>query len=81
MKEWANLVTADGVDFYVGIAGYRIGEDGEWSQSGDLLARQIKTARQANRYAGFSIYSYTSLFISDSQLHRSEQQNVKDLLN
>ena len=80
VNHWASLVTAPGVDFYVGIAGYRIGEEGEWSETGDLLMRQVQTARKANRYAGFSVYSYTSLFVSDSQVHRAEQQNLQRLL-
>ena len=42
--------------------------------------RQVQTARKANRYAGFSVYSYTSLFVSDSQVHRAEQQNLQRLL-
>ena len=75
-----------------GLAAYKIGKkdtyagDGakEWTKSTDILARQVEAARDASRYGGFAVYSYTALFAPASEVKSSvkaERGNLEDVLS
>ena len=64
------MIQVDGIDLYVGLAAYKIGNEDtyagaagrtEWQQNSDLLSRMVTQARNADQYKGFSLYSYSSV--------------------
>ena len=70
LKEFDSMIQVDGIDLYVGLAAYKIGNEDtyagaagrtEWQQNSDLLSRMVTQARNADKYKGFSLYSYSSV--------------------
>ena len=70
LKEFDSMIKVDGIDLYVGLAAYKIGNEDtyagaagktEWQQNSDLLSRMVTQARGAENYKGFSLYSYSSV--------------------
>lgn len=71
VKEFNSMIKVSGIDLYVGLAAYKIGTEDtyagasgktEWQNNSDMLCRMVSTARTAGKYAGFSLYSYASLW-------------------
>ena len=70
VEAWNQLVKADGIRLYVGLAPFKIGlEDtwagsgkGEWQQNSNLLSRMVDCARKQSAYQGFALFRYDSLF-------------------
>lgn len=70
LKEFSGMIKVSGIDLYVGLAAYKIGNEDtyagaagkyEWQQNSDLLSRMVTEARGANHYKGFCLYSYSSV--------------------
>ncbi len=63
---WRELVTAEDVDFYIGLALYKAGTDadnGLWLSDSTIIADQIEYIRSQNIDTdGFMIFSYEDLF-------------------
>lgn len=75
LKQWEDLVKGTDVALIPGLAAYKIntidnyaksGKE-EWLYENDLLARQIKEARNASNYRGFSLFSYYSMMYPDAE--------------
>ena len=91
LKQWEDLTRGTSTQLIVGLAAYKINtvdnyaKDGkyEWQQHDDILKRQIAQLREHKDVAGFSIFSYNSLFRSDAenaeQVSR-ELENVRELI-
>lgn len=70
VEAWNQLLKADGISLYVGLAPFKIGlEDswagsgkGEWQQNSNLLSRMVDCARKQSAYQGFALFRYDSLF-------------------
>ncbi len=70
VKEWNSLIGSKNIDLYVGISASKIGLEDKWAGSGknewvensNMLARMVAQARKSSHYAGFSMYSYRSLY-------------------
>ena len=64
------MITANGVELIVGLAGYKSGAmdnyagsgKNEWIENNDILSRQVKAARNEDNYGGFAIYRYDSIY-------------------
>lgn len=81
LKSWCELEISDGVSLYIGLAGYKAGTDddeGTWSDSNDILAREYEILRKNENTGGFMIYSYNSIV---SEKSREEMQNLRNLLH
>ncbi len=62
--KWDSIVTNDSIKYYIGLALYKAGTDsdsGTWSGSDDILAREVRFAREETKTDGFMVYSYDYL--------------------
>lgn len=81
LESWCELDFCDGVNLYIGLAGYKAGTDddeGTWSNSNDILAQEYKILEEYDKSGGFMIYSYNSIVAEKS---REEMQNLRNLLH
>ncbi|MGN0627171.1 MAG: glycoside hydrolase family 10 protein [Oscillospiraceae bacterium] len=70
LSEFNDMITANGVELIVGLAGYKSGAvdnyagsgKNEWIENNDILSRQVKAARNEDNYGGFAIYRYDSIY-------------------
>lgn len=70
LSEFNDMITANGVELIVGLAGYKSGATdnyagsgkNEWIENNDILSRQVKAARNEDNYGGFAIYRYDSIY-------------------
>ncbi len=86
---WADLPLADGVALCFGLAAYKCGKEdkyagtgkAEWQQHTDILTRQLTLCRTLPHYAGFAIYSYSSVFSENSTENaKKEWKNLKNMI-
>lgn len=85
VSKWADLIKADGVKLYVGIAAYKLGAADQWAGAGqnewigtsNLLAQMVRTAREADHYGGVAIYNYDSIFAGGTSQVKTELENLK----
>lgn len=67
LADWCELTPAEGVELYIGLAGYKAGSDsdgGTWLDNSDILSTEIQIIRE-QKLDGFMLYSYDAL-ISDA---------------
>lgn len=92
LESYDEMISVSSVELIPGLAAYKIGKkdtyagDGakEWTKSTDILARQVEAARDASRYGGFAVYSYSALFAPASEVKsgvKAERGNLEDLLS
>jgi len=70
LASFDSMIKVPGIKLYVGLAAYKIGTvdnyagsgKNEWINNSDMLARMVTAARKNQKYSGFSIYSYDSIF-------------------
>ncbi len=88
MDRWNNMIRADGVDLYVGIASYKIGTEdkwagekgiNEWVNCGNMMKKMVLSARQCSNYKGFFLYRYDSLFNPSANLKNHVTQEINNL--
>lgn len=80
LSDWTSIDFANGVELYIGLAGYKAGSDadsGTWLDRNDIIRTQIEIIREAG-IKGFILYSYNSLISEESA---KEMENMKALLN
>ena len=78
-EQWRSLVTAPGVDLYLGLGLYKAGsqaDGGAWLGGGPAVARQIEQSRALGAQ-GFALYSWDYL---DHPQTREEMQAVRQVL-
>ncbi len=83
LKEWETLVSNTKVNLVVGLAAYKINTEdsyaqsgkNEWKNSSDILSRQVELARKAINYKGYSLFSYDSIFRTNSKQKVQEELN------
>lgn len=89
LAEWQDIGLRSGLRFYIGLAGYKVAgrytysteeERLDWLQNRDMLSRQVSLGREAERYNGFIVFSYGSLFIDNDVETDKEKENLKKLL-
>lgn len=70
LGQWQQLASQSKVDFYIGLAPYKIGlvdkyahsGSGEWQLSSGLLQQMILDSRLINNYKGVILFRYDSLY-------------------
>lgn len=87
VQEWNNMIKVDGIDLYVGLAAYKIGQEDQWAGKGKnewvnasgILANMVSTAREQSNYGGCAIYSYDSIFSTNTKQVDAECAKLKKL--
>ncbi len=86
---WADLRYAENVQLCFGLAAYKCGKEDihagtgsdEWMQNSDILMRQLELCRTLSDYAGFALYTYSSIYMSDSTENmKKEWKNLESML-
>ncbi len=87
IDEWNNLIK-NNVELYVGLAAYKVGMDNdqhagmgaaEWKNNTDILKRQEECCRKYEKYKGYCLYSYQSIFQSDGSLNLKSKTEIENL--
>ncbi len=69
LSDWRKLFFNKPQQLYIGLGSYRVGSnaDGftEWSESSDILSRQIELLRSDVECDGFAVYSVTTFYKND----------------
>ncbi|HIZ54858.1 MAG TPA: family 10 glycosylhydrolase [Firmicutes bacterium] len=87
VEQWEELVQESGLDLYIGLAAYKIGDAGngtEWANNTDMMESQIIAARKLDGYAGIALYDYKSLFrpaAAVKQAVEEEKSKLEALFN
>lgn len=79
LQDWIDIDFAQGVELYIGLAGYKAGSDadsGTWLDRDDIIKTQIEIIREAD-INGFILYSYNSLVSEEAS---KEIENMRNLL-
>ena len=87
VEQWSVYVKNSPVKIYIGLAAYKIGVSdqwagtgkNEWTQSSDILKRQVEYMRSTGDCNGFMLYCYSSLFAPESSV-AAHAQNEKNNL-
>ncbi|MCL2054925.1 MAG: family 10 glycosylhydrolase [Oscillospiraceae bacterium] len=91
-REWRDMVTRKDVQLVFGLAAYKIGAAdnyagtgrSEWLNNSDIIARQIQYSKTLEKYGGYAIFRYDSLFnppASVAKQAETELANIKRLNN
>jgi len=85
VEQWSGYVKNSPVKIYIGLAAYKIGVSdqwagtgkNEWTQSDDILKRQVEYLRSTGKCDGFMLYCYSSLFAPESSIssHAEKEKN------
>lgn len=69
LDRWLSIRTSKTVNMYVGLAIYRAGSklEPEWSESDDVLLRQVLYGRDTGQVDGFMFFRYDSFFLNTTQ--------------
>lgn len=80
LKEWEKLVSNSDIDLIIGLAAYKLMEEGknsdtlEWNSDEEILIKQIQDSRDIQGYKGISFYAYNSLFLNEKHKEYVENQ-------
>lgn len=85
--EWNNLIKND-AELYVGLAAYKVGMEHdqyaglgakEWKEKTDILKRQEEYCRKCEKYRGYCLFSYQSIFQADGNVNPKTKQEIENL--
>lgn len=88
LQEFNDMIKVSGIDLYVGLAAYKIGNEDtyagasgkyEWQQNSNLLSRMVTEARSAGHYKGFCLYSYSSVVTPAAAVKAQVQEELSAL--
>ena len=83
------MITRSDVELIVGLAAYKAGAEDtyagdsgkkQWINNNDIIARQIVAAREEERYSGFALYRYDSLYNPVSGVKNAVKSEMENLL-
>ena len=84
---WNNLIKND-AELYVGLAAYKVGIEHdqyaglgakEWKEKTDILKRQEEYCRKCEKYRGYCLFSYQSIFQTDGSMNPKTKQEIENL--
>lgn len=78
-QTWSDM-TCDDVKLVVGLAFYKVNEDGEFSQNKGIIASQIEFSQQLESYGGVALYNYKNIFESENEKADVELALLKEKL-
>ncbi len=76
-EEWGSIVTDESVSLIIGLAPYKISEDGEFSQNVGIISEQIADSMKLVNCSGTALYSYRNLFEDKENYDRLEMEKEK----
>lgn len=87
VAQWNSMIKVSGIDLYVGLAVYKIGQTDTWAGSGksewlnvtDMLQRQVEVSREQSHYKGFILYRYDSFANPASGVKSQVAQEMANL--
>lgn len=88
LVEFSSMITRNDIELIVGLAAYKCGAEDtyagtngktEWQNYNDILARQVNAARNENRYGGFALYRYDSLYNPASAVKNAVDAELDNL--
>jgi len=87
VAKWNNLITNKNIKLYIGLSPYKIGTvdnyagagKNEWINNSDILSRQVSAARGNNRYGGFALFRYASVFAPASNVASQVSTEINNL--
>lgn len=88
IEQWEKLVKGTDVKLVAGLGAYKIntedyyaksGKD-EWINGNAILTKQIKVARNAVNYGGFSLFSYHSIFYPEEENAWKVSQEIESVV-
>ena len=87
VDQWSSYVKNSSVEIYIGLAAYKIGVSdqwagtgkSEWTQSSNILKRQVEYLRSTGKCDGFMLYSYSSLFAPESSVAKHAEKEKNNL--
>ncbi len=87
VDQWSSYVKNSSVKIYIGLAAYKVGASdqwagtgkNEWTQSNDILKRQVEYLRSTGKCDGFMLYSYSSLFAPESSVAKHAEKEKNNL--
>lgn len=83
LRDWCELFKGKTQKLYIGLGSYRVGSTAEgfteWSESPDILSRQIEMLRQDGISDGFVIYSSTT-FYKEDELSLAVRESVENTI-
>ena len=86
LEEWKALLSENrDIGLLIGLASYKIGDDGEddreeWQNDTDIISREAEICREDDTVLGYVIFSYKSLF-SNAALNSEQRENLLKILN
>lgn len=88
VKEWDNLAVKGAMPLIVGLSPSKIGAEDAWAGDGryewitdqEILKRQFSASCEAQSYGGVCLYSYNSVFNTDSAQLDKEIEALKTIL-
>ena len=64
-NEWNEMV-CDEVTLVIGLAFYKVNEQGEFSENSGIISRQYEFSTNLTEYGGIALYNYKNIFLSEN---------------
>ena len=89
LNNWSRIAARTSTTLYAGLAPYKSGKedkyagDGkyEWTQSTDIIARQVSKIHSYDEYSGYCFFSYSYIFSENaSESAKKELKNYRDMI-
>lgn len=78
-QTWSDM-TCDKVQLVIGLAFYKVNEEGEFSENKGIIARQIEFSTELEEYGGIALYNYKNIFESENENADVELALLKEKL-
>ena len=69
----------DNISLVIGIAAYKIHSEEEYIKKSDILSLQIAKSKELEKYSGFALYNYISLFPSESNKAEAAAKQIDNI--
>ncbi len=76
---WSDI-TNDKVQLVIGLAFYKVNEDGDFAENTGIIAKQIEYSTSLENYGGIALYNYKNIFESENENANSELALLKGKL-
>ena len=87
VEQWNDLIKNSDVELLIGLAPYKVGTEdtwagdgkNEWKENSDLLSRMVLCAREEERYSGFVLFRYDSVFHPANGVKEQINEEINEL--
>ncbi len=87
VEQWNDLIKNSNVELLIGLAPYKVGTEdtwagegkNEWKENSDLLSRMVSCAREEERYSGFVLFRYDSVFAPADEVKNQIKKEINEL--